>query len=193
MKGLFVQKIGMTRMFDEATGELKAVTVLHAPKNAVLQEKTKEVDGYNALVLGAFKKNKKHKNTNKNFAKVGEFRNAEKGEGEEMSLADFADAKNVQVVGYTKGRGFAGVVKRHNFKTGRNTHGSHHHREPGSVGQATKPGRIFKGKKMPGHYGVDRKTIQCQVAKIDTENEAILVYGSVPGPQKGYLMITTTA
>ena len=188
---MYVQKLGMTRVYDDATGSLKAVTVLHAPKNKILQEKTEEKDGYNALVLAGFEKNKKCKNTNKNFAKIGEFKNAVKGEESDMTIKDFEGSENLQVVGFTKGRGFAGVVKRWNFKTGRNTHGSHHHREPGSVGQATKPGRIFKGKKMPGHYGVDQKTIKCKVAKIDQENEAILVYGSVPGPQKGYLRIST--
>ena len=193
MKSLLTQKIGMTRVISES-GQFVPVTVLQVPTNSVLQVKTPEKDGYSAAVVGVLPRAKKSiKNVGNRFRLIREFR-LEGGEiekGAEISVADFADVKKVKITGTSKGRGFAGVIKRHNFQRGRETHGSTHHREPGSVGMCAKPGRILKGKKLPGHYGAERVSRRrVEVVSVDAENNLILIKGAVPGAPKGFVLVS---
>jgi len=192
MKGLLVQKIGMTQVICPDTGAITGVTVCEVPTNQVLQVKTNEVDGYSAMVLGAFER-KKGKNVGKKFKMIREVALDEGQEcekGSEVSLQDFAEIKNVKVTGTSKGRGFAGVIKRHNFHRGPESHGSHHHREPGSSGMCAKPGRILKGKKMPGHYGNEQKTLRnVEVVSVDLDNNLIVLKGAVPGAKKSFVFL----
>ncbi len=192
MKGLLVQKIGMTQVINPETGNVTGVTVCEVPKNEVLQIKTVDNDGYSAVVLGAFER-KKGKNIGKKFKMIREVR-TDKGDnlkkGDEVSLQDFSELKNVKITGTSKGRGFAGVIKRHNFSRGPETHGSHHHREPGSVGMCAKPARILKGKKMPGHYGnVTTSVRNVEIVAIDLENNLISLKGAVPGAKKSFVLL----
>jgi large subunit ribosomal protein L3 len=201
-KGLIGKKIGTTSVFTPE-GKFIPVTVILAGPCVVTQVKTKAVDGYNALQLGFGPK--KAKNTTKplqgHFQKSGgnnyahlrevEVENPEAFElGQTIGLDTFKIGERVDVVGTSKGRGFAGVIKRHGFSGGRETHGGHCHRIPGSVGCSAWPSKVLKGKKMPGHYGTDRKTVRnLEIVDIRSEENLILIKGSVPGHRQAMIEI----
>lgn len=196
MKGILARKIGMTRVIDPETGRVTPVTLCEAPSAVVLQVKTVEKDGYSALVLGAFERKNFGKNENKKYkfinevildeAEVANFK-----KGDTVSVDQFAEDDTVKLTGTSKGRGFAGVIKRHNFSRGPETHGSHHHREPGSVGMCAKPARILKGKKMPGRMGAERTTIdRVKVVRVEADKNLLALKGPVPGAKNSYVLIT---
>ena len=201
-KELIGKKLGMTQIFGE-DGVAIPVTVIEAGPCVVMQKKTRDTDGYEAVQL-AFGR-KKPKNVSKplqgHFAKVDrgsfrvlrEFRISDAGAyelGQELTAGMFEIGDFVDVTGTTKGRGFAGGVKRHGFKGGKASHGSMFHRAPGSIGASAFPSRVFKGKRLPGHMGSERKTVQnLRVVGIRPENNVILVKGAVPGSKNGILLI----
>ena len=185
MSGIIGKKIGMTRLIQD-DGRVIPITVIHCEPNEIAQVKTAEKDGYPAIVLG-FSKLKKPTKTKK-FRFVREFKieatetdNYKKGDS--VTLEKFQEIEAVKITAISKGKGFQGVIKRFNFSRGPESHGSHHHREPGSVGSCAKPGRVQKGKKLPGRMGQDRITInKVKVASIDTDKNIICLKGAVPGP-----------
>ncbi len=201
-KAILGKKIGMTQIFTE-DGVLIPVSVIQAGPCPVVQKKTEEVDGYTAVQVGF--EDKKEKRANKpekgHFSKAGvpvkkhlkEFKlenAAELNVGDNLTVEQFADGDVVDVTGTSKGHGFAGTIKRWGTHRGPMTHGSHYHRGPGSLGACSDPSRVFKGKKMPGHYGVDKVTIQnLDLVKIDTERNLLLVKGSIPGPKGGLVVV----
>jgi large subunit ribosomal protein L3 len=184
-------------------GRYVPVTVIEAGPCVVTQIKTEETDGYNALQLGFG--NKKESRVNKplkgHFSKstsgafdyVREFGVTNPSEyslGQQITLELFKIGEHVDVIGTSKGRGFSGVMKRHGFHGGRKTHGSHSHRIPGSIGCSAWPAKVIKGKKMPGRYGNDRKTIRnLEVVDIRPEDNIILIKGAVPGAKSGLVTI----
>ncbi|MBD1372363.1 50S ribosomal protein L3 [Hazenella sp. IB182357] len=201
MKGILGKKIGMTQVFKEG-GVVVPVTVVEAGPCVVLQKKELETDGYEAIQIG-FKEKKEHRankpeqgHAKKADAKphqvVREVRDVEMDKYELGSVlkADlFAAGEFVDVTGTSKGKGFAGAIKRHNQSRGPMSHGSRYHRGPGSLG-ATDPARVFKGQTLPGRMGGERVTQQnLEVVSVDTENNLILIKGAVPGPKNSYLMI----
>ena len=202
MKGMLGKKIGMTSIFSE-DGSLIPVTVVQIGPCVITQIKTDATDGYKALQIGF--DNKKDKRTAKpqkgHFDKCGggryrylkEFRVENTDDyslGQEVTLEVFKVGEFVDITGTTKGRGFSGVMKRHGFSGGRKTHGSRSHRIPGSVGCSAWPAKIIKGKKMPGHYGVDRKTVRnLQIIDIRPEDNVVLVKGAIPGCKNGLVEI----
>lgn len=205
MKGLIGKKVGMTSIFTEA-GNLIPVTVVEATPNYITQIKTEETDGYNAHQL-AF--SPKSKNTTAALAghfnkagvdpmkKVVEFRNveealADKAVGDSINVEFFEVGETVNVIGTSKGKGFQGVVKRHNFKgVGMATHGQHNRgRAPGSIGAASTPSRVMKGMRMAGRTGGERvKVRNLRVEKIDTENNLLFIKGAVPGAKGSYVIV----
>ena len=203
--GLVGRKLGMTRVFTE-DGVSIPVTVIEVEANRVTQVKSLESDGYVAIQIttGTKKANRLNKPEAGHFAKAGvdagrglwEFRlneseAADVAVGAELSVGVFADVKKVDVTGTSKGKGFAGTVKRWNFRTQDMTHGnSRSHRVPGSIGQNQSPGKVFKGKKMAGHLGNERVTVQClDVVRVDVERNLLLVKGAVPGATNGDLIV----
>jgi large subunit ribosomal protein L3 len=202
MKTLVGKKVGMTQIFDEK-GLVVPVTVIEAGPCVVAQVKTVETDGYNAIQLGfgAVKENKVNKPEKGHFAKakltptkhLREFRVDDVSSvkvGDEIKADAFAAGDSVDIQGITKGKGFQGVIKRHGQSRGPMGHGSMYHRRPGSMGPTSTPGRVFKGKKLPGHMGVDTVTIQnLQVVAVDLDKNALLVKGSVPGNKGSILKI----
>lgn len=190
------RKAGMTRIFNE-DGVSIPVTVIEVQPNRVTQIKTTETDGYRAIqvTVGTRRSSRINKATAGHFAKakveagrgLWEFRlsgdDREIGIGDELTIADIGPASMVDVIGKSKGKGFQGVIKRHNFRTQDATHGnSLSHRAPGSIGQCQTPGRVWKGKKMAGHMGASRVTIQSlRVVRVCVERDIILVKGAVPG------------
>ncbi|MBT3864609.1 50S ribosomal protein L3 [Candidatus Peregrinibacteria bacterium] len=191
MSGILGKKIGMTRIFKE-DGRVIPITVVQCEPNEITQIKTTEKDGYPAIVLG-FSKLKKPSKTKK-FYHQKEFKIEEGAEhkiGDQITLESFEEVEKAsKVVAISKGKGFQGVIKRHNFSRGPETHGSHHHREPGSIGACAKPGRVDKGKKMPGHMGTDRITLQnVPIVYLDTKNNLIGLAGPIPGGTKGLVII----
>ena len=203
--GLVGRKVGMTRIFTE-DGVSIPVTVIEATPNRVTQIRSNEKDGYRALQVttGTKKANRVNKADAGHFAKAGveagrglwEFRLAD-GEGEgievggEVTVELFAETKKVDVVGTSKGKGFAGAVKRWNFRTQDATHGnSLSHRAPGSIGQCQTPGRVFKGKKMAGQMGNERVTTQSlEIVRVDAERNLLLIKGAVPGATGGQVLV----
>lgn len=201
-KGILGKKIGMTQIFAE-DGRLIPVTVVEAGPCSVVQKKTVENDGYSAVQLGFG--DKKEKNVNKpmkgHFAKAGvsvkrylrefKFDNAdEMNVGDEIKVDMFEAGDVLDVTGTSKGHGYAGTVKRWGTHRGPMSHGSHYHRGPGSLGACSSPSRVYKGKKLPGHFGVDKVTIQnLDLVKVDAERNLLLIRGSVPGPKGGLLII----
>jgi len=201
-KGLLGQKIGMTQVYDEA-GRIVPVTAIEAGPCVVLQVKTAAGDGYEALQLGFATKPrrtvnkpaaghfKKAKSEPKRF--VREIRMdsaAEYEQGVTIGVEALDGVKYVDVSGVTKGRGFAGVVRRWRFSGGRASHGATTHRAPGSIGSSADPSRVLKGTRMGGHMGVASRTVKrLAVVKIDVDKNLLLVKGSVPGPNGGFLMI----
>ena len=205
--GLIGIKVGMTRVFTDA-GVSMPVTVVHAPANRVTQVKTPERDGYLALQVaaGACKPSRVPKPVAGHFKKVGvkpvrsvrEFRIAEqehRNHGDSIGVTSFSEGEKVNVVGVSKGKGFAGVIKRHHFRSQDATHGnSLSHRVPGSIGQCQTPGKVFKGKKMPGHMGGRRVTARnLTVVKVDEERELLLIRGAVPGSPGGEVVVQRLA
>ena len=204
-KGIIGKKIGMTQVFDE-TGKVIPVTVIEAGPCVVAQVKTVETDGYNAIQLGfgEVKAKKVNKPKAGHFAKakleakkhLREFRLCDVSNikvGDEIKADIFAVGEKVDIQGTTKGKGFQGVIKRHGQHRGPMGHGSMYHRRPGSMGPTSTPGRVFKGKKLPGHMGVQTVTIQnLDVVKVDMDKNAILVKGSVPGPKGAILKIKSS-
>ncbi|MGL5029847.1 MAG: 50S ribosomal protein L3 [Aeromonas sp.] len=201
--GLVGRKVGMTRIFTE-DGVSIPVTVIEVEANRVTQVKSVETDGYNAIQIttGAKKASRVTKPEAGHFAKAGveagrglwEFR-LNNGEtftvGSELKVDLLADVKLVDVTGTSKGKGFAGTVKRHNFRTQDMTHGnSLSHRAPGSIGQNQTPGRVFKGKKMAGHMGAERVTTQnLELVRVDAERNLLLIKGAVPGATNGNVIV----
>ena len=200
MSGLIARKAGMTQVFDER-GASMAVTVLNIEPCKVIARRTDEKDGYSAVQIGHGKaKRVTSRAMQGHYAKQGqeamgglsEFRVAADAEfelGQELNATMFEVGQKLDVAGTSKGRGFAGVMKRYNFAGGRATHGAEKvHRQMGSTGQCQWPGRVFPGKKMPGHYGSERVTVQnIEVIRVDEEQNRILVKGAVPGSKNGLL------
>ena len=203
--GLVGRKLGMTRVFTE-DGVSIPVTVIEVEANRVTQVKSLESDGYVAIQVttGAKKASRLTGAEAGHFAKAGvdagrglwEFRlneseAADVAVGAELNVGVFADVKKVDVTGTSKGKGFAGTVKRWNFRTQDMTHGnSRSHRVPGSIGQNQSPGKVFKGKKMAGHLGNERVTVQClDVVRVDVERNLLLVKGAVPGATNGNVIV----
>ncbi len=200
-KAIMGIKIGMTQIFDE-NDKAVPVTIVEAGPCTVLQKKNSETDGYSAIQVGFY--NLKEKQVNKpargHFKKanvkplryIKEFRVKDIDAyeiGQELKADQFNPGDMVDVVGTSKGKGFAGAVKRHNFARGSMGHGSKYHRRPGSLA-AKGPARVFKGRKLPGHMGRERVTVQgLKVVKVYPERNLILIKGSIPGPRKGLVII----
>ncbi|WP_409228982.1 50S ribosomal protein L3 [Gudongella sp. SC589] len=205
MKNMLGRKVGMTQIFKE-DGAVVPVTVIEAGPLFVVQKKTVEKDGYNAIQVG-FGEVKERRVTKplkghyekanvayRKFLREFHVENPDEFEiGQEIKADVFAEGDMVDVTGTSKGKGTAGVIKRHNFSRGRETHGSKHHRMPGGMSAGTYPGRVFKGHKMMGRMGNERVTVQnLEVVRIDAEKNLILVKGAVPGPKKGLITIKET-
>lgn len=196
------RKLGMTQVWGE-DDKLVPVTVIEAGPCVVTQVKTEKKDGYKAMQIGFgdIAERKVNKPMAGHFEKAGveakrflaEVRLGDDDAvkpGSTITVDIFAEAKSVHVTGVSKGKGFAGVMKRHNFKGGPGGHGSHSHRVPGSVGQCATPSRVFKGKKLPGHMGTDTVTVRnLDVVKVDAEQNLLLVKGAVPGGKGALLTI----
>ena len=204
MKAIIGKKVGMTQIFDE-NGFVIPVTVIEAGPCTVAQVKSVDTDGYNAVQLGFGDVKDKHINKPEkgHFAKsklaakkhLREFRvdSADVKVGDEVKADVFVAGDKVDVQGTTKGKGFQGVIKRHGQHRGPMGHGSMYHRRPGSMGATSTPGRVFKGKKLPGHMGVQTVTIQnLDVVRVDMDKNVLLVKGSVPGPKGAILKIKAT-
>jgi len=193
MKGILGRKVGMTRIISAESRKVVPVTLLEAPANVVLQVKTKDADGYDAVVLGAFERKNFGKNENKKYKFIQELAlegGTELKKGDTVTLESLKELETVKASGVSKGRGFSGVIKRHNFQRGRETHGSHHHREPGSVGMCAKPGRILRGKKMPGQYGDDNTTLRSvEIVEVDVKNNLIAIKGPLPGAINSFIFL----
>lgn len=201
-KGIIGKKIGMTQIFDEK-GNVIPVTVIETAGNTVAQVKTIETDGYNAIQLGYGEIKDKHINKPEagHFAKaklankkhLREFRMDDVANykvGDEVKADIFTAGEKIDVQGTSKGKGFQGVIKRHGQSRGPMGHGSMYHRRPGSMGSTSTPGRVFKGKKLPGHMGRVTVTIQnLDVVRVDMDKNVILVKGSVPGPKGAILKV----
>lgn len=199
------RKVGMTQIFNEE-GIVVPVTVIQVEPNVVTQVKTVETDGYNSVQIAYDEV--KEKNVNKplkgHFAKADvsprrklkEFRLQEATEltpSQEIKVDIFQAGDKIDVTGISKGKGFQGNIKRHNQSRGPESHGSRYHRRPGSMGSSATPGRVFKGKKLPGQMGAVQVTVQnLEIVKVDTERNALLVKGAVPGPRKGIVIIKET-
>ncbi len=205
MKNMMGKKIGMTQIFKE-DGTLVPVTVIEAGPLFVVQKKTVEKDGYNAIQVGFgdVKEKRMTKPAKGHFDKANvayrkflrEFKveNPDEFEiGQEIKADVFSEGDMVDVTGTSKGKGTAGVIKRHGFGRGRETHGSKFHRMPGGMSAGTYPGRVFKGHRMMGRMGNERVTVQnLEVVRVDAEKNLILVKGAVPGPRKGLVSIKAT-
>ncbi|GGE54385.1 50S ribosomal protein L3 [Pullulanibacillus camelliae] len=200
-KGILGKKLGMTQIFSE-NGDVIAVTVVEAAPSVVLQKKTVESDGYEAIQIGF--DDKKEVRTNKaekghsgkaNTAPkrfIKEIRDVNLDDyevGQEVKVDIFKEGDIIDVTGQSKGKGFQGSIKRHNQSRGPMSHGSHYHRAPGSMG-AVDPMRVFKGKALPGRMGGEQVTVQnLEVVKVDVERNLLLIKGNVPGAKKSYLTI----
>jgi large subunit ribosomal protein L3 len=222
--GILGRKVGMTQIFDDS-GNVVPVTVIEAGPCRVLQLRTKERDGYEAVQLGFRDKPRRlaSRSQRGHVAKLDSKRSRERAKagvqippradcepqrfirelrgsieglavGQTLDVNQFAEVKRVDVVGTTKGRGTTGVMVRHNFQGQRASHGVKKvHRHPGSIGQSQFPGHVPKGRRMAGQYGNERSTMRnLKVVRIDAENNLLLVYGAVPGPNGGYVLVKET-
>ncbi len=200
-KAILGRKIGMTQIFD-AQGRAIPVTVVEAGPCTVVQIKTKDADGYEAVQLGfgEVKEKKLIRPIKGHFTKVNvtpkkhlrEFRLDEisYNVGDEIKVDIFTDGETVDVTGTTKGKGFQGVIKRHGQSRGPMGHGSMYHRRPGSMGSTSTPGRVYKGKNLPGHMGNETVTVQnLEIVKVDLDKNVLLIKGSVPGNKGAILKI----
>jgi len=203
MKGLIGKKIGMTQIFDES-GLAVPVTLIEAGPCYVTQVRVEQKDGYNAVQLGFEEVKPKrltggqlgHLKNNElpplRFLREFRAKDPQVNEGDKLVVGDtFAVGESVDVIGTSKGKGFQGVVRRYGFRGGPKTHGqSDRLRAPGSIGSTTTPGRVFKGKKMPGHMGFERVTVQnLSVEYVDADRNLLGVRGAIPGPKGGVVMI----
>ena len=202
INAIYGKKIGMTQLFNE-NDEVMAVTVIQAEPNTVCQVKTVETDGYEAVQLGFGTIKPKHltRPMEGHYNKYGvepcrhlrEVRVENASEykpGDKQTVAAFNECAKVDVTGTSKGKGYAGVIKRHGFGGGPGGHGSHFHRAPGSVGMCATPSRVLKGMRMPGHMGCDRVTVKnLEVVRIDEDLNLILVKGAVPGGKNGIVRV----
>jgi len=204
VNGILGKKVGMTRLFCE-DGESVPVTVLQAGPCIVVQRKTSTTDGYDAAQLALVESRPRRrapKPLQKHFAKAGVAPmrfvrevglrpgGDDTKQGDSVKVDLFRPKDHVDVIGTSKGRGFAGVVKRHHFRGGDKSHGSMFHRAPGSIGASAYPSRVLKGMRAAGHMGVDRVTVRnLEVMQVDPEENLLLVRGAVPGPNGGYLII----
>ncbi|MDY6079113.1 MAG: 50S ribosomal protein L3 [Ezakiella sp.] len=202
MKGIMGKKLGMTQIFGE-TGELVAVTVIEATPNVVIQKKTVDKEGYDAVQLGFEPIREKLANKPKkgHFEKAGakpmrflrEFKDDSFQElelGSEVKVDIFEEGSFVDITGISKGKGTQGVVKRHGFQRGRETHGSKFHRMPGGLSAGTYPGRVFKGKRMEGRMGNEKVTVQnLEIVRVDADKNLLLVKGAVPGARNGMVLV----
>ena len=199
VQGIIGKKIGMGQIFAD-DGKVEALTAIEAGPCVVIQVKTKDKEGYNAAQLG-FGQSKRLNSPQKGhlkklgqFKHLQEFRLADTGDikiGDKIDVSLFKEGDLVNITGVSKGKGFAGVVKRHHFAGGPKTHGqSDRHRAPGSIGSTTSPGRVLKGMRMAGHMGNRRVTVQhLYVYKADPESNLLLIRGAVPGAKNGLLLI----
>lgn len=206
-KGILGKKLGMTQIFTEE-GKVVPVTVVESGKTVVIQNKTVENDGYNAVQLGFGVMKEKHvtKPMKGHFAKAGadavkfirEMRLSDASEynaGDIIGVDIFSAGELVDVTGTAKGKGFAGAIKRHNFRRGPMGHGSKSHREPGSTGAMMSGGggKVLKGKKLPGRMGAQKVTLQrLSVVRVDTDRNLILIKGAIPGPKGSFVVIKNT-
>lgn len=205
MKNMIGKKVGMTQVFKE-NGEVVPVTVVEAGPLTVVQKKTIENDGYNAIQVGFanIKERRLIKPAKGHFDKADleyrkylrEFKveNPDDYEiGQEIKADAFAEGDMIDVIGTSKGKGTQGVIKRHGFGRGRETHGSKFHRAPGGMSAGTDPGRVFKGHKMAGRMGNERVTVQnLEVVRVDADKNLLLIKGAIPGPKKGLVIIKET-
>jgi large subunit ribosomal protein L3 len=204
--GIIGRKLGMTQLFQE-NGETVAVTAIQAGPSVITQIKSKDKDGYNAIQMGFVDNKVKQSQLNspekghlrdlKNIRYLREFRTDDIGSvkyGDKVDVSFLKHGDLVNVTGFSKGRGFAGVVKRHHFAGGPKTHGqTDRHRAPGSIGSTTFPGRVLKGKRMAGHMGNRRVTVRnLEVIEADPERNLLLVKGAVPGANGALLIIEKT-
>lgn len=202
MKGIIGKKVGMTQVFDEQ-GTVTPVTVIEAEPNVIVQIKTVDTDGYNAVQVasGNVKEKRVNKPVKGHFDKAGieykkylrEF-SVEDTEGlnvgDEIKVSVFEEGQKVDIIGTSKGKGTQGVITRHGFGRGRESHGSKFHRMPGGMGAASYPGRVWKGHRMAGKMGHERVTVQnLQVVKVFEDKNLLLVKGAVPGPKKGLVIV----
>lgn len=206
-KGILGKKLGMTQIFTEE-GKVVPVTVVESGKTVVIQNKTVENDGYNAVQLGFGVMKEKHvtKPMQGHFAKAGaaavkfirEMRLSDASEynaGDIIGVDIFSAGELIDVTGTAKGKGFAGAIKRHNFSRGPMGHGSKSHREPGSTGAMMSGGggKVLKGKKLPGRMGAQKVTLQrLSVVRVDTDRNLILIKGAIPGPKGSFVVIKNT-
>ena len=206
INGLLGKKVGMTQLLQD-DGTVVPVTVIQAGPCVVVQKKTKQTDGYDAVQLG-FVEFIKPKRIDKPM--TGHFKKANvaparfireiaveadesANPGDKVMITIFNQNERVDVIGTSKGRGFAGLIKRHHFRGGRASHGSMFHRAPGSIGASAFPSRVIKGMRMAGHMGNARVTVRnLQVARIDQENNLLFVRGAVPGPAGAYVVVEKT-
>lgn len=202
MNGILGRKLGMTQIFTE-DGIMVPVTVVEAGPMVITQLKTVENDGYQAVQVGygEVKEKSLNKPQKGHFAKAGvglkkfvrEFRSEDVANytlAQELNVSMFEVGQKVDVTGTSKGKGFQGPIKRHNQSRGPMSHGSKYHRGPGSMGAASDPSRVFKGKKLAGHMGAVRRTIQnLEVIRVDAEKNLILIKGAIPGPKKGLVVV----
>lgn len=190
MPGILGTKIGMTRIVQD-DGRVIPLTVIQCEPNEVVQVKTADKDGYPAVVLGFDQYKKPTKN--KKFRHLKEFRVTEEEtpkKGDQVKVDSFEEEEMIKVTGVTKGKGTQGCIKRHNFSRGPMTHGSHHKREPGSIGACAKPGRVHKGKKMAGRMGNETMTVKrTQVIYLNPEKNLLGVKGPVPGAKNSLVII----
>jgi large subunit ribosomal protein L3 len=197
--GILGKKVGMTQVFQDE-GAVVAVTAIEAGPCTVTQIKTKAKEGYDAVQLGFGPAKRINRPQRGHLKKLGPYKHLREFRVEDASKIQLGDGVDVgifhpgdlvDVIGTSKGRGFAGVVKRYHFAGGSKTHGqSDRHRAPGSIGAGTDPGRVIKGLKMAGHMGDERVTVQrLQVVKADPERNLLLVRGAVPGPRNGLLIV----
>lgn len=202
--GIIGKKLGMTQIFAE-NGRRVPVTVIEAGPCRVVQIKTVQTDGYEAIQLGFGAKKRPNMPARKHAAKaevaapavLREFQPTGDGDeikpGQEIGADLFTVGELVDIAGISKGKGFQGVVRRYNFKSGPKTHGSMLHRAPGAIGMCAIPGKVIKGKRLPGHMGNKRRTVQkLKVVAVDTEKNLLLVQGAVPGAKSGILEIRKT-
>lgn len=204
VNGIIGKKLGMTQVFSE-DGSVTPVTVIKAGPCVVVQKKTVNTDGYDAVQLGLVEDRpprRVNKPTEGHFKRAGipptrvlrEVRLGQDDEvtnvGDKVLVDQFSEDDLVDIVGTSKGRGFAGFVKRHKFAGGRATHGSMFHRAPGSIGASAFPSRVIKGTRMAGHMGHERKTVKnVRVVAVDIENNLLMIRGAVPGPNGAYVLI----
>jgi len=200
VKAIIGKKVGMTQLFTE-DGAVVAVTVIEAGPCPVVQVKSGEADGYDAVQLAYGEAKQKHLNKPEtgHLAKAGvgphrhlkEFRGrTELVVGDTVTVEAFGPGDHIKVTGTSKGKGFAGTVKRHHFNTGPKTHGSDNYRKPGSIGPGTTPGRVYKGLRMSGHMGDARTTIKkLRVVRVDADRNLLLVMGSVPGTRGALTLV----